>query len=73
MLGKLLCKIGLHEWRELYGELTEHEEDFLLRYCIRCGKLQEARHNFLITTGEKLRVLKTGRDGLGKVKEGFLD
>jgi len=47
VLGKLLCKLGLHEWRELYGELTEYEDDFLLRYCLRCGKLQEAHYNFL--------------------------
>jgi len=67
VLGRLLCKLGLHKWRELYGEVTECEDDFLLRYCFRCGKLQEAHSDFRYT-GENPRALKTGRSDPEKVR-----
>jgi len=54
-MTSLLCRIGVHDWKE--KERIEYPTE---RFCLRCGKEQQLLYDFLTFTWCEKREQKIG-------------
>lgn len=65
MLGKILCKLGIHQWLDDTCWYPSFDAPIITRYegrlvCGRCGKVDEVIFTYDEVTGQPLDIIQNG-------------